>query len=985
MKVKIVLLALRSNIRNRKVLSVIQVGLLIAMSLTIAVSMDARAEFVESMAVPWGPDFIPHDSAWDPTGTHCVVVGEDVSASPASNAWHYNSASSTWTEIAPEIVAAPEAEGPDFTVGSGAGNDTSSIQTAINMASPGDTVYVWPGIYFETITIDKKISLVGHDKVSTIIDGNMAGDVVTITSDFVEMSNLTVRYSSGSQIGLYLTAANYCNFTKLNISYNYVGMILEVSSFNRIEECEIYSNGNDGVYLDTSDNNLFKGNLIQENNYGLSIDAGNGNLIFNNNIIANANQGYDNEVNTWFIALPNGGNYWSDWTSPDAEGDGIVDNPYSVAGINDNFPWAVESGWDSDTISLISEWPFDESSGQYVYDSTDNNNDGVLGTISLIDSRDPARISGLSGNALRFADDSVEVSNDATLALNDHFTLEGWVQNPDFSEIRTDEYTNTFYVAQQDDVVLYTSPGEVHLNTTNTSGYIVGPKEATSNTLGGGSVVNPDNAIGSDNFYANHTGPGSGALYVYISGDAGASYRSDLVLLNKDIETIAIGGGPKDNWGRFWQPSDFTDANFRLKIGDSSGPVYSNFKFPEMDSDCFIDGIQVMVEGFYIDTDAIHRWVDNIEVKVFNHTGSFKGTGTLTSSNFVTSYVGLDYFEATISSLPADTYVYTQYSPDNFNWYDSFGSLGSWDPIMFAGTSQIDLSGLGWSGTAFYYKVRLVSMSGIDTPILESVNVAYLSGTEVPIMSKENAYELRVSPISVVGRIHIGGMWYDVNGPVTWSSGWNHFAFTSTTDFKIVYHNGVPVGNSALTGPTDVSTYTLTFGSYRESTPFLSGDLDELKIWGRALGPDEISDYYTEMSTPPVSNIDSGRDFFGIQEAIDDVNTMAGHTITVAAGTYYESVNVHKGVSIEGEDPDTTIIDGGNLADIVTVNTVSGISMSNFTLTNGVVGIKQSTVGSCTYSNLIINSLSSWGININSNEDFNTIRNCHLTPSKSIK
>jgi hypothetical protein len=36
---------------------------------------------------------------------------------------------------------------------------------------------------------------------------------------------------------------------------------------------------------------------------------------------------------------PTGGNYWSDWTSPDADGDGFVDNPYVFTDGQDNLPW----------------------------------------------------------------------------------------------------------------------------------------------------------------------------------------------------------------------------------------------------------------------------------------------------------------------------------------------------------------------------------------------------------------------------------------------------------------------------------------------------------------------------------------------------------------------------------------------------------------------------------------------------------------------
>ena len=54
--------------------------------------------------------------------------------------------------------------------GSGAGNYTT-IQSAIDDANSGDTVFVYSGIYFENVIVNKTISLTGEDRNSTIIDG----------------------------------------------------------------------------------------------------------------------------------------------------------------------------------------------------------------------------------------------------------------------------------------------------------------------------------------------------------------------------------------------------------------------------------------------------------------------------------------------------------------------------------------------------------------------------------------------------------------------------------------------------------------------------------------------------------------------------------------------------------------------------------------------------------------------------------------------
>jgi len=59
-----------------------------------------------------------------------------------------------------------------------------------------------------------------------------------------------------------------------------------------------------------------------------------------------------------------------------------------------------------------------------------------------------------------------------------------------------------------------------------------------------------------------------------------------------------------------------------------------------------------------------------------------------------------------------------------------------------------------------------------------------------------------------------------------------------------------------------------------------------------------------------VTNVNTGETFCTIQSAIDDANTAAGHTISVAAGTYYEDVVINEGITLSGAGCGLTTISG---------------------------------------------------------------------------
>ena len=173
------------------------------------------------------------------------------------------------------------------------GADYTKIQDAINNANSGDTIFVYSGIYYENIWVDKNINLVGEDRDNTIIDGGGSGDVAMLVYlNNVDFDGFTIRNSGTNtyDMGIVVYSCSYCTISNCKITNeNSHGMLItEYSNNNIITNCVISNNGRQGLLINgVSNDNQISNCIAQYNNWTGICNAVSSRNIFSDCITSN--------------------------------------------------------------------------------------------------------------------------------------------------------------------------------------------------------------------------------------------------------------------------------------------------------------------------------------------------------------------------------------------------------------------------------------------------------------------------------------------------------------------------------------------------------------------------------------------------------------------------------------------------------------------------------------------------------------------------
>ncbi len=168
--------------------------------------------------------------------------------------------------------------------------------------------------------------------------GGAAGAVYLINCSGVTLKDLTV---DGSYVGVLLWQTSGSRLDNVRVNGSSTGIWLRNSSGNVLDGNTIEEAAYAGLHLEHGSGNTLQGNTLRKSgSYGLYLDEAIDSVVYGNHFDGNPTQAQaiGGSNNDFDQPKPVGGNYWSDWTTPDKDGDGFVDDAYDRDGVYDALP-----------------------------------------------------------------------------------------------------------------------------------------------------------------------------------------------------------------------------------------------------------------------------------------------------------------------------------------------------------------------------------------------------------------------------------------------------------------------------------------------------------------------------------------------------------------------------------------------------------------------------------------------------------------------
>ncbi len=861
-------------------------------------------------------------------------------------------------------------------VGGSGGGNYSTIQSAINAANTGDTIFVYSGTYYEHFIINKKIDLIGEDKNSTIIDGNGNDyiDVVVINSnaDYTSIRNFTLSGGGlDSQdyaidiLAQYVILDNcifvnnecraiciqnhHCTvqnctfigdplFTWFNINYitiqncDFIYTQAKVIGSNLIfKNCNIDTSVF-GLSIQQCYNSEIYGNTFMNcSSYGIEMRYGGGNNIFyHNNFINNANQILNDGNNYWYNTTLQEGNYWDDYTGIDSDGDGIGDTPYNIpGGLQDLYP-------------LMEPWGQEPTLYDITIVENDIHTEFLDIDLSILSASAQPNENGYTLN--------VTVKNNAYCMAAQQC---GW-----YSETGRSAWGEWDFYQESDEMV----------NISFRIGEDVPEPGATYRFELDGLYLGDMTIPATDTWYlvTVHNVTILQGDHTLFAGtyemDYHPNYYIDYILIgNQRIEgeeyTRMGGNDPEPDWsGLYVCPGDVAVEFWQ---GD---PYDSGILIGEID----IGKEQTVADSYheYPEYTYITHYIENNGI----YAGSYNWTPAVQNETYdvyvlLKSVVNMQHIheEINLSNNVIHFLIDTNINPVAIWHFDEgtgdiiYDSSGNENHGMIYGADwSLGISGnaLHFDGDDDYISVSHSSNLNItdDFTISSWVYLPTELSHSGNILGKESdpsfGYYLW---IDADHKIHFGfnrGECEVESNTIIETNNWYHIVGVWDGENLMIYINGLLDVNSSFSGnPTqNINPLFIGYSSAPWSDSYyLKAILDEITIYDYAISQIDIwNQFLLYAQQPSIVYVDD--DFYSstpgwqydhfdvIQDGIDAVKENG--TVIVYNGIYQEYISIDKSISLIGENRDNTIIDGSNNKIHVVDVLVNFFNISNCTIRN---------------------------------------------------
>ena len=267
--------------------------------------------------------------------------------------------------------------------GNGPGNYTS-IQKAIESASEKDTIFVFNGIYYETITISKTLNIQGESKNSTIINGQYKEDtdILFISADHVTINNFTIQCSKLVGKGIEINDCNHITISNCNFNNHTSDAIRCVRSKNNlILNCKV-ENSNIGIRLNENcDNNTISNCQIVTDRTAIGISSSNNyitNCILNEQL--RISWGSNNSIINCIFSNDDIGRHAIQMAY--TTNNTLRDNSFDHCGLIFHCNYPQQLNHNIDSSNMIDERPIYYLIGKKDYTINESMNIGYIGLIS---------------------------------------------------------------------------------------------------------------------------------------------------------------------------------------------------------------------------------------------------------------------------------------------------------------------------------------------------------------------------------------------------------------------------------------------------------------------------------------------------------------------------------------------------------------------------------------------------------------------------